>query len=128
MAALVAGMTRSNCSWKALFPHGCVLSKPSFCRKNSLSTDILERVSSASTSACISFSFSSVGVDISMNTAQCTNGSLSLCICAIRFMTSFKFDSAIISFWMLPEERFIRFLLAALEMIFLSSAGVTCLV
>jgi len=89
-----ADNTRSYCAPNIFAPTGRTERKPSFCRKVSLSTEILERVSSIAMSLCNSLSFSMLLAFSSMNTDTWSNGSLFLRRLARSSITSCKLPSA----------------------------------
>ena len=106
-----AGKTLSYCAPNIFAPTGRIERNPSFCRKVSLSTEILERVSSIAMSLCNSLSFSILLAFSSMNTDTWSSGSLFLRRLARSSITSCKLPSAsMLSLTSLPPllRRFLR--------------------
>jgi hypothetical protein len=86
-------------------------------------------MSSVNTSVCNNFNLSMSAADNSRYTAVCSNGSLLRCMVAMMLVTSCRLLAAVtVSCKFSVFPCFMRFLFAALLMIFFSSAGVTCLV
>ncbi len=125
LATLDAGSTRSYCAPNWFAPTGRTERKPSFCRRVSRSTEILERVSSIDISLCSSFSLSSVRAFNSMNTEQWSRGSLFLRRFASSSTTSWRLPwASMVSLTSLPPDMSL-FLRVAFCMILRCSIGST---